>query len=181
MHSFRFHVRTVIIVALLLFTAFGVGAQAISEDQVKAAFLYNFATFVEWPSDTFKSAGDPFVICVLGGNTFSRMVEDSARGKTIDTRPLAVTADPSGAALRSCQILFVRESARKQFRTMASAGLPSGILLVGEAADFIANGGVVRFKLEDGHIRFDINPQAAERERLRISSKLLTLAQITRR
>jgi hypothetical protein len=153
----------------------------IGEYQVKAFFLYNFARYVEWPSESFKTANDPIVICILGQNPFGSALDQAITGKLVEGRRFVVrqTADvpPSG----NCHILFVNSSERKRFRSMAGRLKGSGVLSVGETQGFTADGGVINFKLEDGKVRFEIDVDAAGREHLRISSKLLSLAQIAKK
>jgi YfiR/HmsC-like len=158
----------------------GVDAEA-SEYQIKAAFLYNFAKFVEWPPETFKDAGAPIHICVLGSSPVRWMLEDAVRNKNIDGRVLAVRAIAQVSEAGNCQILFVSASEQKHLRAILETTKSSDVLTVGETNSFTADGGVVGFSLDQGRIRFDINLQAAQLERLRISSKLLSLATSVRK
>jgi hypothetical protein len=162
------------------YLAFVASAQTIDEYQVKAAFLYNFAKFVEWPAQTFKTEKDPMRICVLGQNPFGGALVDAVGGKTVLGRPFVVAdiSEPSQAA--ECQMLFVSSSAGKRLRSIFGELRATGILTVGENQGFAAQGGIVNFKLEDGRVRLEINIEAAERARLRISSKVLNLAQIVK-
>lgn len=168
---------TVIFLGMLLTDA---RAQEMDEYQVKAAFLYNFAKFVDWPSQTFKTPQDPIVICVLGHNPFGNALQEVIRGKLVDGRAFAFRQVANAGEADSCQILFVSSAEGKRFRSLWGSLKPAGILTVGEAQGFAVNGGVINFKLDDGRVRFEINVKAAEGEQLRISSKLLSLAQIVR-
>jgi len=155
-------------------------AQPIDEYQVKAAFLYNFAKFVEWPEHSFKSSLDPIRICVLGRNPFGDYLGNAIKGRDILGRPLQ-TADVSDVRQASgCHMVFVGASERTRFKTMAAELNGASVLTVGETQGFTSGGGVVNFKLEDGRIRFEINLQAADHAKLRISSKLLNLARIVK-
>jgi hypothetical protein len=153
----------------------------VNEYQVKAFFLYNFARYVEWPPESFKAANDPIVICILGQNPFGGALHQAIAGKVLDGRPFVVRQvleiPPGG----NCHILFVTSLERNRFRSMAGRLKGAGILSVGETQGFTADGGVIDFKLEDGKVRFEIDVDAAGREGLRISSKLLSLAQIAKR
>ncbi len=151
------------------------------EYHVKAAFLYNFAKFVEWPPATFKTRQDPIVICVLGASPFQKILEEAVNGKTVEGRKFAVHQIEDLEPKCDCQILFVPSSGRKRYRSMAGGLRGSGILTVGETPGFTEEGGVINFKLEGDRLRFEINVEAAERERLRISSKLLGLAEIVKK
>jgi len=154
--------------------------QQTQESQVKAAFLYNFVKFVEWPSQAFKTPMDPIVLCVLGHNPIGNALEEVIRGKSIGGRALAFRQVGDAQEASTCQILFVSSSEGKRFRTLAGDLKSAGILTVGDAQGFAAEGGMINFKLDGGHVRFEINVDAAEHEQLHISSKLLSLAQIVK-
>jgi hypothetical protein len=160
--------------------AFIASAQTIDEYQVKAAFLYNFAKFVEWPALTFKTDRDPMRICVLGQNPFGGALSDAVGGKTVLGRPFAVVDISETSQSSECQMLFVSSSERKRLRSILGELRPTGVLTIGETEGFAAQGGIVNFRLEEGRVRLEINIEAAERARLRISSKVLTLAQIVK-
>jgi len=168
--------------AILLGVTFSVSLPGqIDEYQVKAFFLYNFARYVEWPSQSFKSNNDPIVICILGQNPFGSALDQATSGKVVEGRPFVVRQISDNRADCNCHILFVNSSERKRFRSMATALKGSGVLTVGETRGFTEDGGVINFKLEDGKIRLEINVDAAGQEHLRISSKLLSLAQIVKK
>lgn len=150
------------------------------EYQVKAAFLYNFAKFVEWPPEEFKTPKDPILVCVLGHNPFGSSLEDVIRGKSIEGRGFAFRQVSNAEQARSCQILFVSSEDGKRFHALARGLKAAGILTVGEMQGFAADGGIINFKLDGDRVRFEINVDAAERAQLRISSKLLSLAEIVK-
>jgi len=162
---------------LISFTAF---SQTIDEYQVKAAFIYNFAKFVEWPPQTFKTDKDPIRICVLGHDPFGHALADAVNGKSVLGRAFVIAglADASHAA--DCQVLFVSSSERKHLRSILGELRTMGVLTVGETEGFATQGGVVNFKLSDGRVRLEINVDAAGQARLRISSKVLSLAAIVK-
>jgi hypothetical protein len=152
----------------------------VDEYRVKAFFLYNFARYVDWPAESFKGPGDPIAICILGENPFGRALDQATTGKVVEGRPFVVRQIADIERPCHCQILFVNSSDRKRFRTIAAILKGSAVLTVGETPGFAADGGVVNFTLEDGKVRFEINVEAAGREGLRISSKLLSLAHIVK-
>jgi hypothetical protein len=154
------------------------GAQATDEYQVKAAFLFNFAKFVAWPPQTFKSPGDSISICVLGQNPFGRSLEEAVEGKIIDGRRFVVRQVAEIEQAPGCQILFI--AVRQKKRAPGAALAMSGVLTVGESDGFAAGGGMIGFKLEGGKVRLEVNLEAAEQSKLRISSKLLSLARIVK-
>jgi uncharacterized protein DUF4154 len=150
------------------------------EYHLKAAFLYNFAKFVEWPAGTPESP-HPIAICVLGQNPFGPVLEDTVSGKTLDGRAFVVRRISEAKAAARCQILFVSSSERKRFGAILGELRTGGVLTVGETEGFIEEGGIVNLKLDGGKIQIQINMTAAEQSGVRISSKLLRLAQITRK
>jgi hypothetical protein len=160
---------------LLAFTAY---AQRIDEYQVKAAFLYNFARFVEWPEQSFKTDKDPMRICVIGQDTLDKSLEQTVNGRTVLGRPFVITDISDIRQTADCQMLFVGSSEQKRLKAILAAIRSPGILTVGEADDFASQGGIVNFKVDAGRVRFEINVDAAARAKLRISSKVLNLAQI---
>ena len=139
------------------------------EYRVKAAFLFNFAKFVEWPA---AADAGPLQICVAGRNVFGEALVETVRGENINGRPLAIRVilEPEPG----CHIIFVPRGAATTAYLRAARGTPS--LTVGEMPDFISMGGMVNFTFEGTSVRFEIDSEAAERAGLRISSRLLRLA-----
>ncbi len=154
-------------------------ASAINEYQLKAAFLFNFAKFVVWPATAFHSADTPFQICVLGENPFGSALDEAVRGMEVAGRSFAIRKISEARQAPDCHILFIGASERKRSRAVLEDIKGFSILTVGEADDFLANGGMIRFKLKDAQLRFEIDADAAARQKLKISSKLLSLADAT--
>jgi hypothetical protein len=146
------------------------------EYQVKAAFLYNFAKFVEWPLGAFQNPGQSLVICVLGEDPFGRALDEVVEGKKIDGRPIGVRRISDAREAGGCQVLFVSSSEGKRALSVLDGGNGSGVLTVGESTNATSGGMIINFVLEGGRIRFTINPAAARRGKLRVSSRLLSLA-----
>jgi hypothetical protein len=161
-------------------TAYAEGS-AFDEYQVKAAFLYNFAKFVEWPPGTFANASDPIGICIVGQNPFGSMLDEMVKGKKIGDRAFAVRRLRDTQQASKCQILFMGDAESKGIRASLETLKGADILTVGETDDFTAAGGIIGFKLEGTRVRIQIALETAERTRLRISSKLLGLAEIMKR
>jgi hypothetical protein len=147
--------------------------------QVKAAFLYNFAQFIEWPSQAFADRDMPFTMCLIG-DSFDGMLDKTVEGETLDGRKIAVRRISHTDSLRTCHLVYVgRLEARRSMEVIAAAaGMP--LLTVGDSEDFINLGGIIRFTESGNRVRFEINPDAAERAALRVSSRLLKLADIAR-
>jgi hypothetical protein len=148
----------------------------VGEFQLKAVFLFNFAKFVEWPPQAFADAHDPFTICVLGDNPFGSSLDDAVRGKSVANRPIVIHLIASPQQARTCQILFLSASERKRIRGLLDTLKNWCVLTVGDTDDFTANGGIVQFRVNDARVRIEIDAEAAGRANLRISSKLLSLA-----
>jgi hypothetical protein len=146
------------------------------EYRVKAAFLYNFAKFVQWPSESFESPTAPFAVCVLGRDPFGRSLEDTVAGRAVEGRPFLVRHISSVKPVTGCHILFIGSMEDKRVAALVAEIKTPGILTVGESESAASAGVIVNFTLEAGKVRFAINAAAAEREKLRISSRLLSLA-----
>jgi hypothetical protein len=178
----RVRVRNWLCVAVFfLLTAASLQAEAnetpVSEYQLKAVFLFNFAKFVEWPPQAFADPRDPFTICVLGDNPFGSALDDAVRGKTVANRPISIRLVSNPQQARTCQILFVSSSERKRMHGIFEALRNCSVLSVGETDDFTVTGGIVQFRMKDARVRIEIDAEAAGRASLRISSKLLSLAE----
>jgi len=139
------------------------------EYQVKAVYLFNFAKFVEWPPD---APPGPLAICVAGMNPFGDVLDETLRGETVNDRPLNWRVIPGPEP--GCHVIFVPHGAAAAAYLQAARSTPT--LTVGETPEFLSQGGIINFILEAGKVRFQINPNAAERAELRISSHLLRLA-----
>ena len=138
------------------------------EYRAKAAHLFNFTKFVEWP----RSGGaSPLTICVAGANPFGTALDDLVGGEHVNGRPLQtrVVRQPAG-----CQVLFIPRGVARHL--YLPGAVKSGLLTVGETPSFLNDGGIINFIVEEGRVRFDINQDAATRANLVISSRLLRLA-----
>lgn len=155
----------------------GPARAAPKEYQVKAAFLYNFAKFVEWPAGAFEKPQTPYSICVLGSDPFGEDL-DIAAAENVQGRKMMVRrlGDVKNAA--GCHILFVSLSERRKLPAILQALGNAPTLTVGEDEDFVRAGGCLRFFVTDNKVRFEINVQATERARLKVSAKLLSLARV---
>lgn len=151
--------------------------QKFNEYQVKAAFIFNFASFIEWPRSAFRSPDDPFTICVLGRNPFGHALETLVEGRVVDGRSFVVRQAADVSDVNGCHILFIGSSERLRFRSILEGLKNNSVLPVGDTSDFIAAGGVVAFRLEDGKVRIEIDARAAKARNLRVSSRLLSLTQ----
>ena len=149
-----------------------------TEYQVKAAFLYNFARFVEWPPRAFADSAAPLGVCVLGDDPFGEALDRAVLGKTLSDRALMVRRGKKLQELGGCEILFISASERGRLPEILDELRTAPVLTVGESENFAARGGGVQFTLEDNHVHFIINVDATERAGLKLSSKLLSLAHV---
>ena len=149
---------------------------AASEYEVKAAFLYHFSQFVDWPEGTFKEAKSPIVYCTLGEDPFHGALEASLSGKAVGERALRVQHFKQLEEIRGCQILFIGEGKQKRAASLATQLQGNPVLTVGESEHFIQEGGMIGFLFEENKIRFEVNLDAAEHAKLKLSSRLLGLA-----
>jgi YfiR/HmsC-like len=148
----------------------------VEEYSVKAAFLFHFAQFVEWPQGTFDGNNSPLKYCTLGDDPFHGALDAILSGKTIGTRPVSVEHFRQAREIVGCQVLFIGASQKKTIPTALESLKGFPILTVGESEHFVQEGGMIGFFLEDNKVRFEINLTAAERARLKVSARLLSLA-----
>lgn len=147
------------------------------EYAVKAAYLYQFARFTEWPGKANENR--PLCIGVLGDDPFGAALHHSLEGKAVGSRSLLVRRSRSIAELDGCEIVFVPSSeagARLGAVLQQASRWPA--LTVGEGDTFTRDGGMVRFFVEENHVRFEVNLPAVEAARLRLSSRVLAIAQV---
>jgi hypothetical protein len=145
------------------------------EYAVKAAFLYQFARFVEWPPSSPAASG-PVRICVIGDDPFGDALDLATQDKRVTGRPLSVRRYRGIADLKPCAIVFVPGPDPLAAAAVAHRLRGSATLIVGEAPEFRVHGGMIAFRVERDVVRFDINQHAAETEGIRISARLLGLA-----
>lgn len=149
--------------------------ESITQYHIKAAFLYNFAKFVEWPATTFADDTAPFNLCVIGTEPFLD-IREALVGKTIKGRRVEVRRVDSAIAAGQCQLLFVSASPDHPVADMLPIDLRAHALTVGESGDFIARGGIINLMTVNNKVRFEIDRGAGERFGFKFSSQLLKLA-----
>lgn len=146
------------------------------EYALKAAVLYHFAEFVEWPAQAER---DTITVCVAGKTAYDA-ARETIGGKSIRGKTLVVRQFTGPQDLRNCHILFISAAEKGRMRPILDTVRNTSVLTVGETGGFTESGGIINFKAEGNHLRFDINPDAATRVGLRISSQLLKLARVVR-
>jgi YfiR/HmsC-like len=152
-------------------------ATASPEYQVKAVFLFNFAQFVDWPAKAFPDPAAPLTIGVLGDDPFGTYLDETVRGEKANGRPLMVQRYRRVTDIKTCHVLFISRSENDRLDQILSALRGRNILTVGESEDFALRGGMIQFIKEKNKIRMRINLEAVTTANLKVSSKLLRVAE----
>lgn len=145
------------------------------EYEVKAAFMYNFAKFVEWPT----ALGGEVRLCIFGRDPFGAAL-DALRGKPVKERRLEVAHIDSAAKLGECQIAYLSATLDKNLERIAEQARGKGVLLVSDSEGYAARGAMINLYLDDGKVRFEINHPAILASGLAVSSKLLSLGKLVK-
>jgi hypothetical protein len=151
-------------------------AQSTTEYQVKAAYLFNFIRFVEWPDATPADTQSKWVIGVVGNSPISDELSKLVESKSILGRELQVKTFQATDNLRACNILFISESEKRHLPSILAGLRGSSVMTVADMEHFIDAGGMVQFVVEDARVRISIDVGATGRARLKVSSKLLAMA-----
>lgn len=149
------------------------------EYEVKAAFLYNFALYVEWPA-TAPAGGGAIKIGVVGKDVFAGALDKTLKERTAQGRPLEVVRFATAADVKPCHLLFVPYGERDRLEAIARALKGSATLIVSEFEGAPLKGGILNFYLEDKRVRIEVNPDAAARENLKIGAKVLRVSRIVK-
>jgi hypothetical protein len=147
------------------------------ELKVKAAFLYNFARLVTWPPGKMASGSRPLEVCILDQDPVGPALEESLAGKSIEGHPLVVRRLADASGWSTCHIAYVGASFPELTRDVLRNLAAQAVLTVHENPAALPDG-VIRLYLADRKLRFEINQSAAERGRLRLSSRLMSLAAV---
>ena len=161
---------------LLVLLLPGVARAQAPEYDLKAAFLFNFVKFVEWPPAAFAGDRTPLTICVYGDDPFGRTLDALVEGERAGERGLLVRRPDSLGGLEGCHVLFVSRSEKDRLGEVLAQVQGQPVLTVGDTDGFLRAGGAINFILEGSKVRFLIDQAAAERSGLKISSKLMRLA-----
>jgi hypothetical protein len=175
-------VRTAaVIAALTLALGSWCGADEPALARVEAAFVYNFTQFVEWPADAFASKDAPFVVAIVGEDPFAGALDQAMTGKSVNGRPVVVRHFASAERVEGCQVLFVPEAQDEAVSAVLARAAGRPILTVGQSDAFMRGGGAVRLFVEDGRMKFQIDPDVVDGAKLKASAKLMKLARIYRK
>ena len=155
-----------------------VSGQKASVDDLKAAFVFQFANYVQWPDSCFKDASAPIVIGIVRNDGISKTLAAAVRGKTVGARSIQVVDVADEKAADGCHILFIDAKDDKKVDDFLATVRAKPVLTVSDDDNFTSEGGVIRLFLRDSKLRIEINIDEAGRSGLTISSKLLSLAQV---
>ncbi|HXF79851.1 MAG TPA: YfiR family protein [Usitatibacter sp.] len=168
---------------LLLVMLFVLPAGAATEDstlaiqRIKAAFLYKFASYVEWPAKAFREADSPIVIGVAGADSIAAELERAVVGRTVSGRPLQVRRVAGGEGVECCQVLFIgAANDPERTRELLTRARGHPVLTVTELESEHPKGSIINFLNATDKVRFDISREAAERNGLQLRSQLLAVA-----
>jgi hypothetical protein len=156
--------------SVLMQVVFG---QAIDEYEVKAAFLYNFTKFVDWPN---LPKSDAFSICILGDDPFSGSLDQLVKTKTAYNRQIQIRKIKEPAEARQCQIVFVRREEDAKAAKLVEAVRGAQVLTVSDSGRFTKIGGMIGLSMREGHVSVGVNLARVENAGLKISAKLMSLA-----
>jgi hypothetical protein len=151
---------------------------ASKEYQLKAAFLFNFAQFVEWPPSAFPNTDTPISICILGENPFGSALDETVRGAIVHNRRLLIQRAPRVENLKDCHLIFISRSETARIAGVLAELEPRAVLTVSEVEGFAQRGGIINMYLAGNKVRFEINLAVARRKGLKISSELLSLGRL---
>lgn len=155
-------------------------ADSPKEYQVKAAFLYHFVQFAEWPEQAFSDPDMRIRICVYGDDPFAGYLVKTFMGKVLHSRQFIIQPRVSALDIESCHVLFMNRQIDASQQDIRRALQRSRALTVGESEDFLEFGGMIQFYRVENNIRFAVNPDALDQKQLHLSSKLLRLARIVK-
>ncbi len=170
--------RIALLAALIVSYSNLPAAASTSEYEVKAAFVFNFAKFVEWPSRAFESSNSPLIIAIFGSDQLADALEPAVKNETIGGRRIVVRRTKHVRDIIGCHIVFIGRSGKSEIGRIIDSVKGSNVLTIGETDGFARRGGIINFFVQDQKVRFEINNNNARHAGLKISSKLLNLAKI---
>ena len=172
----RLVVRAALAVAVAAYLAVPARAQRPREYQVKAAYLYGFGRFVEWPAASPGAGDGAFVVCVLGEDPFGRLLDQEAQGAVMKNQPVSVRRIGRAEDGEACDTLFVSASEQPRLARILTVLDHRPILTVGDSPEFAQRGGMIGFSTEGSRVRFTVNLMAAQDAGLMLQSELLRVA-----
>ena len=155
--------------------------QTLSETQIKAGFVFNFARFVEWPESAFVTFTSPFVVCVVGAGPLAELLTETSVGKAVNGRPFSIKSMKSTDDLRLCHILYLGSLGERQEIRALEPLKGSSVLTVSETHGFAPAGGMIGLVVQENKLKLEINLEAATHAGLKISSKLIAISRLVSR
>ena len=156
-------------------------SDAAPEYEVKAAFLYNFAKFVEWPTSAFTTPDEPLVFCIMGDDPFGASIDRIVKDRAANGRAIAIRREVRADAVSSCHLIFAVAGDEVDVARVVHETSGAPVLTVGESPSFLDDGGIIGLVVDGGKVRFEINARGAEQAGLKVSSQLLKLARSVRK
>jgi hypothetical protein len=148
--------------------------RSVSADSVKAAFLFNFGSYVEWPADAMDA--DDLVIGVVGADSIARELRRLLPGRTVENRRVHARALRPSDSLDDIHILYIGRATEKETTELIERAAQGSVLVITDTPEGMKPGSMINFVIENRRVRFEISPSAAERARLKLSSRLLSVA-----
>jgi hypothetical protein len=156
-------------------TSTGIGGDA-SEERVKAAYLYRFPNYVEWPASAFAKPESPYVIAVLGDDNIVDELNRISASRMINSRPVAIKKLQGSELAAGIHLLFIGRSERSRIPQLARQAIGKPILIVTETDGALAQGSMINFRIADDRVRFEVSLDSTEKAELKLSARLLALA-----
>jgi len=153
-------------------------SKPVSEYQVKAVFLYNFTKFAYWPEEADSTINAPFVIGVVGEDSFGTILDDAVRNEVVRHRPIVIRRFRRGEPIAQCHILFIARSEKERLNDVLEQVKGRPILTVADTARAAEQGVMINLLLVQGSVKMEINQRAVAATGLKVSAKLLSLAKI---
>jgi len=171
-------VRLLFVLLCVILSLKGFSQSTSREYNIKAAFLYNFTQFIEWPANAFTNADAPFVIGILGEDPFGSYIDETVANEKLKGHPVIVQRYSRLRDIRNCNMLFISNSMTSRLQEILAVLDNKSVLTVSDIPNFARNGGMICFVTKENKIKLQINPSAAKDADLNISSKLLRVADI---
>jgi hypothetical protein len=153
-------------------------AHALPEPEIKAAFIYRFTQFVTWPNDAFDGKDAPFIIATIGDDSLSAALQHAMSGRVVNGRPIVITHFASVDRIEHCHLLFVPASQQGTVPAILAKVGNAPVLTVGDGDGFMQQGGAIRLFVEDGRMKFELDPDVASAARLKPGAQLMKVGQI---
>jgi len=156
-------------------------AEATPEYKIKAVYLFNIVRFVKWPTNAFSAPDSPLVIGILGDNPFGNELQKLMDGKLVGRRAIVVKHAATAADAKACHAVFIPASEQANLLLHLATLRNAPVLTIGESAEFLDDGGMIEFFVEQQKVRFNINQAQADTEGVQLDSQLLNRANTVRK